>query len=167
MLAEGESYTEISVERLCTQAGVARSTFYTYYGDKGHLLRELTGELLRELGDVASEWWERGPAISRAELEAVVLRLARTYREHDLLMAAVADTAVYDPEVREVFEGLVNEFIEESQAALGVPRETAALLVWMTVQGYYEMVRGAKPAEVKRVAAAQTEIIWRVAYGDK
>jgi len=39
LLDEGESFTEMSVERLVSEAGISRSTFYVYFEDKGDLLR--------------------------------------------------------------------------------------------------------------------------------
>ena len=38
LLTEGESYAEISVERLVSEANLSRSTFYVYFEDKGDLL---------------------------------------------------------------------------------------------------------------------------------
>ncbi|MEU6203817.1 helix-turn-helix domain-containing protein, partial [Micromonospora musae] len=34
LLAEGESFTELGVQRIAREAGVARSTFYMHFADK-------------------------------------------------------------------------------------------------------------------------------------
>ena len=34
--------TELSVDRLSSEAGISRASFYIYFEDKGHLLRRLT-----------------------------------------------------------------------------------------------------------------------------
>src|SRR4051794_34010288 len=39
LLDKGENFTEVSVERLVSEAGISRSTFYVYFEDKGDLLR--------------------------------------------------------------------------------------------------------------------------------
>ena len=49
LLADGESYTEISIERMVAEAGMARSTFYVYFADKGDLLRAWFAGITDEL----------------------------------------------------------------------------------------------------------------------
>ena len=61
LLESGESYTEISVERLAREAGVARSTFYVYFNDKGHLLQKLTEDVIADFLVAASGWWDLLP----------------------------------------------------------------------------------------------------------
>src|SRR5882724_12410734 len=60
LLAEGESFTELSVERLVSLAGVSRSTFYVYFEDKGELIRAWLTEIISELDVAAQEWWSLG-----------------------------------------------------------------------------------------------------------
>lgn len=175
LLADDVSFTELSVERLCKAADVSRSTFYAYFDDKGHLLRELSGDVIGRLGDIAREWWSVD-RVDREELESILLRLAGEYHAHGALLGAVADTAVYDPEVREVFDGLVGAFIDEITRAIergnadgsmrvgASARETAELLTWMTVHSYYQEVRGADAGKVERIAAANAEVIWKTLY---
>ena len=69
LLERGESYTELSVERLVAEAGVSRSTFYVYFEDKGHLLRELTDEVLEQMLSSTRAWWARLPEADFAQLE--------------------------------------------------------------------------------------------------
>ena len=57
LLADGESFTEVSVERLVTEAGISRSTFYVYFEDKGDLLQALTADVMIEVIDAARAWW--------------------------------------------------------------------------------------------------------------
>jgi len=44
LMAAGASFTELSVDRLATEAGISRASFYIYFEDKGYLLRRLTGQ---------------------------------------------------------------------------------------------------------------------------
>lgn len=175
-LEQGESYTELSVERLCGEASIARSTFYTHFEDKGHLLRELTADVLGSLGEIAAEWWTRGEEVSRDEIEDMMQRLFSRYRQYDALLAAVADTAVYDVAVREVFNAMLEGFIAEITKMIERGRkqgwitldagakETATLLTWMVERTCYQAVRGAGDAQVKRLANAQAEILWKTLY---
>ena len=41
--------SELTIERLCSQAAVSRSTFYVYFEDKGDLLRAWFSDITVEL----------------------------------------------------------------------------------------------------------------------
>ena len=41
LMRDGASFTELSVDRLSTEAAMSRASFYIYFEDKGHLLRRL------------------------------------------------------------------------------------------------------------------------------
>src|SRR5881392_1377465 len=72
LLADGESFTEVSVERLAGEAGASRSTFYVYFEDKGDLLQVLTEDVMTEVIDAARGWWELPPEADRADVEAAM-----------------------------------------------------------------------------------------------
>src|SRR3954469_4925475 len=72
LLAEGEGFTEISVERLVAEAGMARSTFYVYFEDKGDLLRAWFAEITDELRGAASTWWQLRTAPSYEAVRAAL-----------------------------------------------------------------------------------------------
>jgi TetR/AcrR family transcriptional regulator, ethionamide resistance regulator len=176
LLEEGGSFTELSVERLAAEAGISRSTFYTYFEDKGHLLREITVEIIGQLGGIGREWWVSAEDIERDELKAIVLRLFQHYRQHYTLLAAVADTSIYDPAVRETYKGMADLFISELTAMIirqqktgkisaDIPsKHVAKLLVWMYERAAYQEVRGASPKKVERLAEANTLIVWNALY---
>ncbi|HEY5854151.1 MAG TPA: helix-turn-helix domain-containing protein, partial [Aldersonia sp.] len=41
LMESGTSFTELSVDRLASEAGISRPTFYVYFEDKGDVLRRL------------------------------------------------------------------------------------------------------------------------------
>src|SRR5487761_1863651 len=49
LLFEGESFTELGINRIAKEAGVARSTFYLCFQDKTDVLIRLTGSMKDEL----------------------------------------------------------------------------------------------------------------------
>lgn len=57
LMLGGASFTELSVDRLATAAGISRASFYIYFEDKGHLLRRLAGQVFADLADSANRWW--------------------------------------------------------------------------------------------------------------
>src|SRR5256714_10893735 len=93
LVAEEESFTELSVERLVGEAGMSRSTFYVYFEDKGDLLRAWFGEITAEIEDAARDWWALDAKATRDELRGALAKIVKTYRPHTTLMAAVYDAA--------------------------------------------------------------------------
>src|SRR5436189_5393598 len=72
LLADGESFTEVSVERLVAEAQISRSTFYVYFEDKGDLLQALTEDVMTKVIDAARAWWELPPEADRADVEVAM-----------------------------------------------------------------------------------------------
>lgn len=176
LLADGESYTEISVERLVSEAGLSRSTFYVYFEDKGDLLRAWFQDIEHELSDAARAWWTLGAQATRADLRGALDRVVKAYKPHTVLMAATYDAAAYDPAVRDLVEGMMagnvaglRKHIKAGQAAgfvdpsLSAP-QTAAWLTWMAERGLHQLVRKASGAELERLIEAYTGIVWNTLY---
>src|SRR3954449_6809724 len=80
LLAEGESFTEISVERMVAEAGMARSTFYVYFTDKGDLLRAWFARITDELRAAATGWWELHPPLGFHDVRAALATIVAAYR---------------------------------------------------------------------------------------
>lgn len=176
LLETGESYTEMSVERIVSQAGLARSTFYVYFEDKGDLLVAWFAGITAELDEAARRWWTLGPGATAEDLRAALDGIVRAYRPHTTLMAAVYDASAYDPAVRELVETMMRRntaglrrHIRAGQKAGFVdpgllPDQTAGWLTWMAERGLHQLVRTAPDAEVERLVDAYTAIIWNTLY---
>lgn len=176
LLAEGESFTELSVERLVSEADLSRSTFYVYFEDKGDLLQALTEDVISDFMNAAASWWDLPPGASREEVAAGLRQLVDVYRPHGVLMGAVVDASSYDPRVRERFGemlqrsvGEVARHIREGQKAGTVrkdldPEATAGWLTWMTERGLYQMVRVAEDGRIDALATAMADVIWNTLY---
>ncbi|GLZ49696.1 hypothetical protein Acsp06_58810 [Actinomycetospora sp. NBRC 106375] len=178
LLAEGESFTEVSVERLATRAGVSRSTFYVHFADKGQLLSELTADVVDQLLEAGRGWWGHEPPATRAELRARAATIVATYRPRAELMRAVIDSSSHDPAVREVFRELTSRYVTEiaahitaGQATGRVRRDvpagpTAQMLTSMAERGLDRMLRGADDAAAEDAVEAFTAIVWNTLYRD-
>jgi AcrR family transcriptional regulator len=176
MLTEGETFTELSVERLVARAGVARSTFYVYFEDKGELLRAWLDDISGELDAIAKRWWSLDADAQREDLHEALGAIVATYRPHTALMAAAFDAAAYDLAVRES----VMELIGHNSAGLrkhirtgqrdgfidpNLPANEVALwLTWMAERGLHQLVRGADDATFAKVLEGYTAIIWNTLY---
>ncbi len=175
LLSDGTPYTELSIQQLCSEAGIARSTFYVYFRDKPDLVARLAEEMVGQLAGAASAWWE--PGSERADVLAATRRLIGLYREHASLLAALTETAAYDVELREVQVEIVERYarplaqlIEHGHHDGEVrdvhPRETVSSLAWMVQGSLYHLGREADDAELDRLAETLTAIIWHALFPD-
>lgn len=175
LVSAGASFTEVSVERLASQAGISRSTFYVHFADKGELVLRLTKRVLAELREVSGTWWAVAENAVRDDLHAATQAIVGVYRRHGAAFTAVMETATYDSavaeELRTLMLGIIDatrQAIERGQAA-GVMRpvrsaETAAALTWMVERAGYQLVRGGDPARDAVIAEVLTDIIWTTLY---
>jgi TetR/AcrR family transcriptional regulator, ethionamide resistance regulator len=176
LLADGESFTEVSVERIVAEAGMARSTFYVYFADKGDLLAAWFAEITGELRSAAASWWKLQSPLSFGDVRHALAAIVAVYRPHTPLMAAVYDTSAYDPTVRQLVASMMSENIAGLRTHIrrgqrgGLvdpqlhPAETAAWLTWMAERGFHQLVRGAPDAEVARLIDSYARIVWNTLY---
>jgi AcrR family transcriptional regulator len=176
MLGEGESYTEVSVERMVSEAKISRSTFYVYFEDKGDLLRAWFGEINQELAESAAKWWDLEADAKRDDLRAALGGIVNTYRPHTSLMAALYDAAAYDTGVRELVDDMVGantaglrKHIKAGQKAGFIddqlpPEQTAEWLTLMAERGLHQLVRTASAGELEKLIDAYTGIVWNTLY---
>src|SRR3989441_12865386 len=80
LISEAESFTEMSVERLVSEAGISRSTFYVYFEDKGDLLRGWFEDVAADLNRAARAWWTLGPDATYDDVRAALETVVMTYR---------------------------------------------------------------------------------------
>ena len=90
LMRDGASFTELSVDRLATEAGISRASFYIYFEDKGHLLRRLASQVFDDLAD-------RRRALVGCGLAARSRRLRAAMARHHRQLSA-ASTAARRPQ---------------------------------------------------------------------
>jgi AcrR family transcriptional regulator len=176
-LSHGETFTEISVEALTSEAGMSRRTFYLYFGDKVGLIRATAGEVIDAMIVGAQPWWDLAPGSSRSDLEASLERMGAVYEPHCALMRAVAEAATYDPQVADLYRerlgrvaGRVESHIRAEQAAGRVSGEIdpPTMSVWLTgllSAGLAELFGPApSPAARREHLTAASAIIWRALH---
>lgn len=175
LMAEGLSFTELSVDRLATDAGISRATFYIYFEDKRQLLMELTRQVTAELGEAAALWFDvaeqPNPEIARRSVRQIIA----VYRQHQAVLTAMAELASYDPVVAETHRAIVYGVSEQAKVALdravaagatgpAYSWETSCALTWMIERTCHQMVRNSLPEADDAIAEALTEIVWRTWY---
>lgn len=147
-LAGDAPFREVTVEEIARRAGLSRSAFYTHFRDKHDLLAVAVQDVAGELYRMADRWWRgEGPPAERVRtaLEGVVA----VYAEHASLLRVAVEVSTYDDEVRQLWMGILERFIEataehiRSEQDKGLvnraldPRGTAESLVWMSERCSY------------------------------
>jgi AcrR family transcriptional regulator len=117
LLGEGNLYADLSIEAIAARAGVSRTTFYDYFGDKRELLLAFGAALLEDTLQETDEW-RPGPDhdATRAELRPILLSFVRLQR-HPVAIAIVEATH-YDPEVRAAWVAGQERHIARTQRLL-------------------------------------------------
>src|SRR5215210_8666070 len=176
LLDKGENFTEVSVERLVSEAGISRSTFYVYFEDKGDLLRGWFDDITADLANAAGAWWSSGADATHEDVREALGRVVTAYRPHITLMAATYDAAAYDVAVRRLVHRMMSanaaslrKHIREGQSKGFVDpalpaAETAAWLTWMAERGLHQLVRTADNTELELLVDGLAGIVWNALY---
>jgi AcrR family transcriptional regulator len=173
---QGLNYAEISVARLCEEAGTTRATFYQYFKDKRDLLQQLVEASLHALGDTTEFWWHLPDGSGRSELRDAFARTFALYRQHHGVMASMSETAAHDQAMRLHLNAIVDWAVEETSAHIehGVatgtvnrdldPQITAQWLCWMFERGLYDVAATSRQDTLEPMLDAITGLIWNALY---
>lgn len=143
LLAAGESFTALGIQRIAAEAGMARTTFYGHFADKPTLLIRLAETATAALLRVSSAWVDDDEG-TLDELEASIVHLVAECRAHAPLLRAVTEVAAYEPALEQYWNTTVTSIVERCRrrlvrdiAAGRVPADldpatTAAWVVWGT-----------------------------------
>jgi AcrR family transcriptional regulator len=175
LLAEGSAFSEISVEQIITEAGIARSTFYVYFEDKGALMVELMDRVTQEIGSAAGDWFSLPPNATRAKLRKALAKLADAYRQHGRMLSAVIEAAAYDPRVREQYAAVMQRRFDDMndsfipQQRVGAIRQDVKVtavtpwLAWMFERGLYQAVGQGDELSASALDGV-TSVVWQALY---
>jgi AcrR family transcriptional regulator len=177
LFGQGETFAGLTVDRLISEAGLSRSTFYTYFADKTELLQELAADVLEELFDAATHWWERDRIPSRDELHEGTRRIIVAFVKHRVIMRAMSDAAATDATIREQWTtlmkqsaGLVTRHISRGQEAGFIdpaldPESTGTWLNWAAESSLTRLIAPSDPDDVERWHTVMTDLYWNLLYG--
>jgi AcrR family transcriptional regulator len=170
-------FRELSVDEVMAATSLSRSSFYVYFRDRHDLLLRLIQEIGDALMQMADRWLT-GTGDPRADARDALEGLSSVYAEHGIVMRAIADAARVDPEVEQVYEGLIDRFVVANTAHIAEeiaagrtppmdPGETARALVWAS-EAYLVRTLGSVPPRQPREQVVDTlSAIWvRVLYGE-
>jgi len=176
LMRDGASFTELSVDRLSTEAGISRASFYIYFEDKGHLLRRLAGQVFGDLSSGAERWWGVAWRHDPDDVRAAMAGIIESYRRHQPVLVALNEMAAYDPPTAETYRELLTAIshrmtrvIADGQADGSIRRElaaatTASALTWMVERACQQNLPVKARDYDAELAATLAEIIWGALY---
>jgi TetR/AcrR family transcriptional regulator, ethionamide resistance regulator len=125
-LLQERALHEISIDDLARGAGISRPTFYFYFPSKEAVLLTLLDRMVEEArvgqGDALERFAEDPPLWLRRGITAIY----ETFRSHRAVTLAAADARVTSPEVRELWAGVMEQWVQETSAAIEGERERGA-----------------------------------------
>lgn len=136
-------WSELTVDAVARAAGLSRTAFYRFFPDLGTVLVRLVANVSDEIAVSGAGFWQ-APVGSLDGLHAAASGAAAVFRDHHLLLRAMADASSTDEALDRTYRALVGRFvtatetrIRSDQAARAVPSdldpiETAWALVWGT-----------------------------------
>jgi len=171
LMADGTPFRDLSVERLITQAGMARSTFYKYFDDKSALLHALSATALRRLYAAQRSWLTKGRDVTAQDVCDGMRRLLETYRRDEIVMRAVAEASVYDHSISDAYTSgvldyarAIERFIRRGQKDGWIdgdvaPADTAQALAWMTERTISQLAADASAQRLDALARTLARIV--------
>lgn len=168
-LLAGRPWSELSVDAVMAEAGLARTVFYRHFDDLPALLLGMVSDVAGELfGAIARSREHDGPA---AFVRATLDHAVRAYCAHGPLLAALDDAARTDDRVREAYcaigdrsTALTAELLEAGAAAghnraFPHPAEAARALTEMN-NAYLLATLGRAPRADPEVVRATLVDLW-------
>ncbi|MGE4425148.1 MAG: TetR/AcrR family transcriptional regulator [Solirubrobacteraceae bacterium] len=175
---EHESATQVSIDRLAQEAGVARSTFYVYFEDKGDFVSVLAEEAHADVIGAADYWMGLAPPIAKADVHEALERMIDAFRTHYAVFIASQELAAADPRVHARAQDFLaragdtmTTHIRRGQAEgfirPGIDAERVSL--WLTLlveRGLYTLILPADADATDEYVSALVDIVWKSIYRD-
>ncbi|TQN42611.1 TetR family transcriptional regulator [Blastococcus colisei] len=149
LLAE-KPLNAISVDDLARGAGISRPTFYFYFASKDAVLLTLLDRVVAEADAASREAFGHPATGIREGWRRVITAYYETFRAHRRLTLAGAEARSSNAEIRDLWAGVVETWVQRCAAAIDAER-----------------TRGAAPAgpDARDLAVVLTSTNERVLYG--
>jgi AcrR family transcriptional regulator len=173
--AAAGSFKDLTVEGITREAGVSRSAFYVYFGDKEELLLGALEDLIASHQNRLGNCWTSG-GDPRRGVEKAIYDIARVYADNSELLGLAFETATYDEEVRELWSVLLETVVEGTAAEIKTRQREGAIdesldadalangLVLMTERSF-QVNLGLDDRGPESVAAELTKVWWAALFG--
>lgn len=168
------SFKDLTVESITREAGVSRSAFYVYFGDKEELLLGALEDLIASHQNRLGNCWPKD-GDPRRGVEKAIYDIARVYADNSELLGLAHETATYDEEVRELWSVLLETVIEGTREQITTLQRGGSVsgsldadalangLVLMTERSF-QVNLGQDDRGAESVAAELTKVWWAALF---
>jgi len=125
-LLEERSFADISVDDLARGAGLSRPTFYFYFKSKEALLLALLEPMITRADAEYEGAAQRLPADPRRVWRAGIKAFFVAFDSHRAVARAGAETVASSAEVRAVWSGFMQKWIDQTAALISAERARGA-----------------------------------------
>jgi AcrR family transcriptional regulator len=150
LVAEGQTFADVSVTQIAERAGFSRSAFYSHFRDKRAVVLRLTEVVTKRIVTEATRW-EGTKLQLPGGLPEVMQWVTHFFAEEADVLRALTESAQYDEVMGEWWHGhlamiihAVEGRIEREQADGRIeglrPSLAAASIVWMVQQVCYQEI---------------------------
>ncbi|MBS1676274.1 MAG: TetR/AcrR family transcriptional regulator [Actinobacteria bacterium] len=161
-LLEERGLDPVTVEQIAAGAGISRASLYFYFGSKQEVVTALVARTMGVTRDDADTLAAEVDVPPQTTIERSIRRIEKQWLDHGVVMRAAVDNAPSNPEVREIWRGTVDLYVDllgDVLVRAGVPddggptgaRALAKGLAWMGERNFY-IASAISKAEVRRVA---------------
>ncbi|MEW1956564.1 TetR/AcrR family transcriptional regulator [Kineococcus sp. NPDC059986] len=174
------SYADVAVDDLARGAGLSRPTFYFYFPSKEAVLLALLDRVVAEARARRDEAVADPAPDVEGRWRQVIGAIAQPFRSHLAVTLAAAEARATSVAVREVWNGVMERFVDETAAQVeaerargaapdGPPaRQLAIALNWMNERVLHSAFAGEQPGLAADDAVEVLLTVWmRTIYGGR
>jgi len=176
LLAYNESFMEIQIARIASEAGMARSTFYMHFRDRAELVQEIMSLLLDDFEQEIAKVGQMGANPSPEKLRALIGDLVEVFHKHETLVIPLYAVVQQDSklrlryEVRIAFIAAAFEMLILAQPVerrrLGRPLDIARVIARLIEGTITREMPGANAERRARLAHTIADICWSAMFLD-
>jgi AcrR family transcriptional regulator len=170
-----ESFSDVSVAQILTEAGVSRATFYFYFSSKFSVLSGLLERAMNDIFETVQPFLARSPDDPpTVALERSIRAVTQAWHRHRAVLQAANHHWHGEPELRNLWLAITERFITAGAAEIDreraagivtspVPSRTlAATLFWGTERVLYIAGLGVEPTLADEESAVDALVtMWR------
>lgn len=174
-LLKRESFNDISVAQILTEAKISRATFYFYFASKFSVLSALLEQAMNDIFQTVQPFLARSPEDSpTVALQRSIRAVTHAWHRHRPVLQAANHHWHSEPELRKLWLAITERFIAagaieiDRERAAGIitsevpSRTLAATLFWATERVLYIAGLGVEPNLADEEAAVDVLVtMWR------